>query len=851
MADQGFNAGSIFVALKASVDDFKSGLRVAVSELKSFTSSVGSTLSKVAAVGKQLGTAMLAPVRAIGSLTSSLFTLKAAIIGFLASRVFDALVTGPARASVELERMAARAGVAAEKLKLLQFVVTSAGGRGDDVSIGLEKLNRVILDTKNGSQDFVPILKELGILGLDINEVIDKILKNPNLGAGGLKKLGISELAVLTKLSREEIDKLLESFVRLGNDGSTSFSKIAGRLQLVKTQLATAFGNIAENISQLILPPILTMLEAIERFIEAHFPEILAFFDVVRDNIKLIFDNVKRLIEVPAAGLQALAKFGNLLGGFVGKLLEKILVFVTSQGIEAAAAVFVGIVDLVGPFFVGFAAAFFIELGGFLRKLFIINQDFSKFILDLWIGIAAQLFSKITVQFGGAIRGIAASISGVARLLGLEKIATGLDLAANALVTSGQALAVGFNAVDFAMDEAEKRLGPQLRKVNEDVKQLRDGLTDIIKEVAPEVAKAQVEALQKAVAIAAEGVKGGVEEFIKDAVPFITQVGEILGIKFSDSVVENFKNRVLEHSTELQRQVQLTKNPPSSTQEGGLGALGIPFLAITKMFEAIGGPQGLKNLKDASDRFKEAVKQFTDGVLIFKTGSASEIRQTIFGKSNRDTFNEQQPQLASDLRQAGFSEEDIGKKLATIARSAEVKDFNDTFASGFSHAVGDGLRDAILSGKGALETLTDIGNKLFANLVDNFINNLQNGITAGLNTLFNAIGGGLEGLGSAIGGLLSAVAGIAGAIFARRKGSSNKSFGNVADIVTSSQAVRGIVAGPESVAIAAVGEDLARALEPTNDILRSQLVALFDIRNSLTGGKGGGGAPFAGAVPTA
>ena len=73
----------------------------------------------------------------------------------------------------------------------------------------------------------------------------------------------------------------------------------------------------------------------------------------------------------------------------------------------------------------------------------------------------------------------------------------------------------------------------------------------------------------------------------------------------------------------------------------------------------------------------------------------------------------------------------------------------------------------------------------------------------------------------------------------------------MASAVTSTQAVRGIVAGPTQVAVAEIGRTIQDAFVETNLILRRMLTVLVDSRTLLAGGviaaagaTGGGGAGF-------
>jgi hypothetical protein len=183
------------------------------------------------------------------------------------------------------------------------------------------------------------------------------------------------------------------------------------------------------------------------------------------------------------------------------------------------------------------------------------------------------------------------------------------------------------------------------------------------------------------------------------------------------------------------------------------------------------------------------------------------------------------------------------KERAAKAYNDQVKAVND-LASTFSTSVGDGLRDALINAKKPMEALASIGQNLFANMVDQTIKRLETGLTEAFKAITGVAG---EGIGLALTGILGA----AGAVLSKLGSKGSDSFGSVQSAVTSSQAVRGIVAGPSSVAIATVSDDLARAVAPVVQRLDMAIGYLASIdRKTGSGGRGGiGGSNVALATP--
>jgi hypothetical protein len=200
-----------------------------------------------------------------------------------------------------------------------------------------------------------------------------------------------------------------------------------------------------------------------------------------------------------------------------------------------------------------------------------------------------------------------------------------------------------------------------------------------------------------------------------------------------------------------------------------------------------------------------------------------------------------QEQASADDLRLQEREQNAAEEL----RLDNVRGFNERFTEPFSQAVGFGIADGILSGASAMETLAGVGRNLFANFLDDSIKNFQTGMTKAFE--------GIAGVGGEVlGSMFTAVVGIAGALFANRKSKSSSSFDSVRGQVEDSTPLRGIVAGPSSIAVASVGEDIARAMAPVVEGIRVLAKIMSDVeRNTRAGGGGaGGGAAFVG-VPTA
>jgi hypothetical protein len=182
---------------------------------------------------------------------------------------------------------------------------------------------------------------------------------------------------------------------------------------------------------------------------------------------------------------------------------------------------------------------------------------------------------------------------------------------------------------------------------------------------------------------------------------------------------------------------------------------------------------------------------------------------------------------------------------AEIRRLQAPAEFAAAFAEPLAANIGDAVFQGILEGKEAIDILGDIAQNVFSTALSSAIASFQKGMTNVLTQIAGSAGG-------IIGNILTGIAGVAAGIFLRRRGSSTNTFSEVESRIESTQAVRGVVAGPTSIPIASVGENLERAFVPVNDRLDIMINHLAAISNNTSSGAAPGGGQFglAGTVPT-
>ena len=204
---------------------------------------------------------------------------------------------------------------------------------------------------------------------------------------------------------------------------------------------------------------------------------------------------------------------------------------------------------------------------------------------------------------------------------------------------------------------------------------------------------------------------------------------------------------------------------------------------------------------------------------------------------------EQRKQLEQLTQRLATSEEDIAVARSGVIdaqaklRAAQApQEFTNAFTIPFSNAIGDAVINGMIQGKKGVEILADLMNNLFSAALNDVMKRFQQGM---IDVFKSIAGAGGELLGAALITVVGVVAGVLG-----KKSSSTDTFDKIKNEIQSTQALRGVVAGPQNIAIGVVGESIARAnrgIEARLDIL---IQATYQIRDRI------GGVPFAGSVTT-
>ncbi len=218
------------------------------------------------------------------------------------------------------------------------------------------------------------------------------------------------------------------------------------------------------------------------------------------------------------------------------------------------------------------------------------------------------------------------------------------------------------------------------------------------------------------------------------------------------------------------------------------------------------------------------------------------------------------PRLTPEARQAlkdqrpgdlavGDAKAKVDRSIAELKANGAPQRFADTFATPFSQGIADGVVRGIQEGKTAVQTLAGVGENLFNNFLQKAADNFVTTMTTGLKSIAGAGG-------EALGNLFTGLAGLAGFFLSGRgHGKGTSTFDDVKSAVTSTEQVRGIVAGPSSVPINQLGTNIANSMEPVRAEVGRAVEVLISIRSLLAGGTSAVPSPSSGgrfvAAPTA
>lgn len=168
---------------------------------------------------------------------------------------------------------------------------------------------------------------------------------------------------------------------------------------------------------------------------------------------------------------------------------------------------------------------------------------------------------------------------------------------------------------------------------------------------------------------------------------------------------------------------------------------------------------------------------------------------------------------------------DIDKARETAESIAELADTTE-------RALTNAIFEAFRNGEGAGKIFANILATFTEDAMRNAISNIVGFLQTKLTKLFADSAGG-----AGIGGLVTGILGIAGAILQQLDNQSSSQIDDFDSAINSSEAVRGVVAGPTNVAISKIGDSLKQAMQ-TTELLLEQILQTIQSGGGTPGGGG-------------
>jgi len=180
-------------------------------------------------------------------------------------------------------------------------------------------------------------------------------------------------------------------------------------------------------------------------------------------------------------------------------------------------------------------------------------------------------------------------------------------------------------------------------------------------------------------------------------------------------------------------------------------------------------------------------------------------------------------------QQEGLGESNALKEADRVAQRLEQR--IDRLAVGTADAILGGITEALLRGENVLKNFSEIGANLFRNFMNQAIDDIGKKLGDVLQSIFKSEGAA---------GFGGALIGIGGLILSNLENKTQTSIDDFGNEITSSEAIRGVVAGPSNVAISKVNQGLKEALS-TVEVLLSRIANAVERNQGIATGGGGGG----------
>ena len=426
----------------------------------------------------------------------------------------------------------------------------------------------------------------------------------------------------------------------------------------------------------------------------------------------------------------------------------------------------------------------------------------------------------------------------LAELLDQRENAKGLDVAKKALekfdaqldqlrdtaskVEIG-ALAVQFQQLDRALDDAlSKAPAEAADEIREKFQRMAEALAEVkISEVTGQLRELQTQLGQVGASEAEQKIRAltaGFEQF-RESVRGSVQIEIPAG------------NRLLD--VMRQKVLGLQQAVAQQDFERAFGALADETRKVRNEMALIGSSedqQRLAEVRQQIDFLRQAMLDSAEALLVQAEAagaSKEELAELIAKvKAYREQFEAGATELEVSVK-ASISKENAQEAAAGVANV-------------FEKSIGQALVNALRRGESIGKQWSQILAGFFSDAMSKAVERIGKFIEEQLGSIFNKLE--VEG---GIGGMIGGLLGVAGMLYQNLKSRSTTTIEDFSEAVNSSEAVRGVVAGPTNVAISKVGDSLKQALRTTEILLERIAIS---VEGGIYGGGGGGPGPGGGEL---
>ncbi len=254
----------------------------------------------------------------------------------------------------------------------------------------------------------------------------------------------------------------------------------------------------------------------------------------------------------------------------------------------------------------------------------------------------------------------------------------------------------------------------------------------------------------------------------------------------------------------------------------------------------------LEEFSDQIDNMSESVEQAQLSLLAIREGDIVATFFEIETAVRRFTEAVQASSL-SLAEQNDLIEkfEQRAKKLKELENEREIrKTVGETVNRVLVDNVGRALVTAFRKGESISKQWSNVAAQFFEDAMNKAIKSLSASLTGALSKLFESAAGA-----GAAGSIATGLLGIGGLIFNSIKSKSSSTIEDFSSAINSSEAVRGVVAGPTNVAISKIGESLKQAMRTTEILLERIAISVEGGGFGGGGGSGSGGGDFSAILP--